>query len=218
MFLRYLASEGLCHPELVGAIPTVPSFRDARLPNSVSQDDIDRILSACDASRHNRLRDRAIILLLVRLGLRADDVVRFRLSDIDWHEASIRLSGKGRRQDWLPLTQEVGDALAAYIEHERPVVSAARVFLHPLAPFRPLAQSTVPGMVRKAFIRAGLPPRGSHVLRHSVATEMLRSGSSLHQIAAVLRHRSIQTTTVYAKVDVAVLSQIAQPWPDEEES
>jgi site-specific recombinase XerD len=155
--------------------------------------------------------------LLARLGLRADDIVRLRISDIDWQMANIRLSGKGRREALLPLTQEVGDAILAYLERGRPDVDTDRVFIRAIAPLRPTANSgLVSKIVARAIKRAGVITtfRGAHVLRHSAATQMLRQGITLQDISAVLRHRSVETTIIYAKVDVGLLQLIAQPWPE----
>lgn len=153
-------------------------------------------------------------------GLRAGDIVRLRFSDIDWREGAIRVSGKGRRQTVLPLTQEVGDALAAYIKGHRPQADTDAVFVRSSAPYRAFIESTsISIIVARAMRRVGIscPKRGAaHVLRHSVASSMLRQGISLQEIASVLRHRSITTTEIYAKVDVLALRQIAQPWPEVE--
>jgi site-specific recombinase XerD len=163
-------------------------------------------------------RDRAILLLLARLGLRAGDIVRLRLGDIDWKEADIHVAGKGRCQASLPLTQEVGDAIVAYIKDGRPQTDVEALFVRSRAPYRALASHCAISMVvAQAMRRAGVtcPSRGAaHVLRHSVASSMLRQGASLQEIAAVLRHRSIATTEIYAKIDVVALRQIAQPWPE----
>jgi site-specific recombinase XerD len=156
--------------------------------------------------------------LLARLGLRAGDIVQLRLGDIDWHGAWIQVSGKGRSQTRLPLTQEIGKAIVAYLQEGRPQNDADCVFIRARAPFRALAShSAVSVIVNRAMRRAGVtcPSRGAaHLLRHSAATSMLGQGASLQEIGAILRHRSIQTTQIYAKVDVVALRQIAQPWPE----
>jgi integrase/recombinase XerD len=156
--------------------------------------------------------------LLARLGLRAGDIVQLRLGDIDWNEAEICVLGKGRRQTLLPLTQEIGDAIAEYIKNGRPQTTADTLFIRSRAPFRALANhAAVSVIVAQAMRRAGVvcPSRGAaHVLRHSLASSMLRHGASLQEIAGVLRHRSIATTEIYAKVDVVALREIAQPWPE----
>jgi site-specific recombinase XerD len=216
-FLRYLIAEGRCPAALEGAIPKVASWRLATLPRYLPASDVERIIAACDPATPVGCRDRAIVLLLARLGLRAGDVIGLGLSDIDWHDASLLVSGKGRREVRLPLPQEVGDAIMAYLEHGRPPVVIPQVFLRTQAPVRPLADSSaVSGIVARAIRRAGVTARfrGAHVLRHSAATQMLRQGASLDQIGAVLRHASIESTAHYAKVDVALLRMVAQPWPE----
>jgi site-specific recombinase XerD len=217
MFLRYLIAEGKCQAGLDSAIPSVAHWRLSALPRYLSASDVERLVAACDVSTRVGCRDRAIILLLARLGLRGGDIVRLQLTDIDWQEASLRVLGKGRREVRLPLTQEVGDAILAYLEQGRQPVSTEHLFIRSRAPSRPLSAShSVSNIVARALHRAGVvsPFRGAHVLRHSAATEMLRQGVSLQGIGAVLRHRSIETTAHYAKVDVALLRLVAQPWPE----
>ena len=216
-FLRYLIAEGRCQAALEGAIPKVASWRLATLPRYLPASDVERIIAACDPSTPAGCRDRAIVLLLARLGLRAGDVVGLGLSDIDWQEASLLVCGKGRREVRLPLPQEVGDAIIAYLENGRPPVEVKQVFLRTHAPLRPFADSSgVSCIVARAIRRAGVTARfrGAHVLRHSAATQMLRQGASLDDIGAVLRHASIESTAHYAKVDVALLRMVAQPWPE----
>jgi len=214
-FLRYLAVEGLCRPGLDAAILPIASRRLASLPRHVSAGAVQQIIDACDPDRPGGARDRAILLLLARLGLRGGDIVQMRLCDIDWTDARVRVVGKGRREARLPLPQEVGDAILVYLRDRHPIVACDRVFLRARAPWRPLAQSTcVSAIVKRAIARAGVsaPTRGAHLLRHSAATAMLREGISLPSIGAVLRHRSVETTVHYAKVDVELLRSVAQPW------
>ncbi len=214
-FLRYLAVEGRCQPGLDAAILPMASRSLASLPRYVSTEAVQRIIDACDSDRPDGARDRAVLLLLARLGLRGGDIVQMRLSDIDWTDARVRVVGKGRREVRLPLPQEVGDAILAYLRDRHPVVACDRVFLRSRAPWRPLAQSScVSAIVRRAMARAGVlaPTRGAHLLRHSAATAMLREGISLPSIGVVLRHRSVETTAHYAKVDVEFLRSVAQPW------
>jgi site-specific recombinase XerD len=215
-YLRFLAASGACRPELVNAVPKAPRRRNAGLPRFISPAAIERIVTSCPVATPAGVRDRAVILLLARLGLRAGDVCQLRLTDIDWFNALLRVEGKSRRPAQLPLPQDAGDALLAYIEQVRPAVQEDRVFLRIHAPFRPLASSAeIARIVAKARGRAGVEggPTGAHVFRHSLATAMVRTGSSLESIGAVLRHRSPVTTAIYAKVDVAMLARVAQPWP-----
>ena len=214
-FLRYLAVEGRCRPGLDAAILPVASWSLASLPRYVSADAVQRIIDACDPAQPCGARDRAILLLLARLGLRGGDIVRMRLGDIDWTNARVGVAGKGRREVRLPLSQEVGDAVLAYLRGRRSVIACDRLFLRSRAPWRPLAQSScVSAIVRRAIDRAGVsaPTHGAHLLRHSAATTMLREGISLPSIGVVLRHRSVETTAHYAKVDVELLRTVAQPW------
>jgi integrase len=156
-------------------------------------------------------------LLLARLGLRADEVIALRLADIDWAKASIRVIGKGRREAWLPLPQDVGDAILVYVEHARPRIADSHVILTARAPWTAIGNTaTIANIVERAVRRAGVdaPSFGSHLLRHSAATSMLRDGASLDGIAAVLRHQSIDTTLVYARVDQGLLGSVAQPWTE----
>jgi integrase/recombinase XerD len=218
MFLRFLIADGQCPPGLEAAIPLLPHWRLASLPRYLQPEEVERIVASCDLATSVGKRDRAILLLLARLGLRAGDVVQLRLSDLDWKNAWVQVCGKGRRQARLPLTQEVGDALVDYLQRGRPPTDDDRVFVCSRAPFRSFTSySAVSATVGRAMRRTEVdrPGRGAaHLLRHSVATSLLRHGASLQDIATLLRHRSIQTTQIYAKVDFAALRQIAQPWPE----
>jgi integrase/recombinase XerD len=214
-FLRYLAATGRCRPGLDAAILAAARWRHASLPRYVSAESVQQIIDACDVTRPDGIRDRAILLLLARLGLRAGDVVGLELRDIDWAAARLRVVGKGRREARLPLPQEVGDAMLAYLRTGRPGVACDRIFLRARAPWRPLASSScVSNIVKRALVRAAVsaPTRGAHLLRHSAATAMLRDGISLPAIGVVLRHRSVETTAHYAKVDPELLRSVAQPW------
>jgi site-specific recombinase XerD len=216
MYLRFLAATGRCSPALIGAIPRIPQWRLSTLPRYILNDDVERVIASCDPTTAQGLRDRAVLLLLARLALRAGDVVNLHLQDIDWENALVRVSGKTRRTVALPLPQDVGDALLAYIGHARPIVDSSRIFIRVMAPFEPFASSTaVTIIVRNALARAGVENanlRGAYLLRHSAATNMLRSGATLDAVGALLRHRSPETTAIYAKVDTSMLSHVAQPW------
>lgn len=217
MFLRFLIAEGKCSVGLDAAIPVVAHWRLSSLPRYLQAEEVERVIASCDPASATGKRDRAILLLLARMALRAGDVYKLRLEDINWKEASISVAGKSRRETHLPLTQEVGQAVVDYLQHGRPQSDSDAVFVRSRAPFRAFAShSTVSVIVEQAMRRAGVkcPSRGAaHVLRHSAASSMLRHGASLQDIAAVLRHRSIETTQIYAKVDVNALRNIAQPWP-----
>jgi integrase/recombinase XerD len=218
MFLRFLIAEGRCRAGLLGAIPVLAHWRLSSLPRYLPPEAVERVIDSCDVSSPVGKRDRAILLLLARLGLRAGDIVQMRVYDIDWKGAWVHVSGKSRRQTRLPLTQEVGDAIVSYVQESRPRSHTDTLFLRSRAPFRGLrSHAAVSVIVASAIRRAGIkrPGRGAaHLLRHSVASSMLRQGASLQELSALLRHRSIETTQIYAKIDVTALQQIAQPWPE----
>ena len=211
-FLRYLIATSQCRPGLDHAVPGFANWQLATTPRFLTAPDLARVLDACDGEE--RLRDRAVVLLLLRLGLRASEVAHLNFPQIDWNGATLTVGGKARREERLPLPQEVGDALLTYICRARPRATTTRVFLTDIAPIVPLSRIAVRCIVRRALDRAGVasPHRGAHVLRHSAATAMLRSGASLAGVGAVLRHRSPSMTAHYAKVDFGHLSEIAQPW------
>jgi len=217
-FLRYLIAEGQCAAGLDACIPALAHWRLSSLPRYLQPGEVERVIASCSATLSSGIRDRAILLLLARVGLRAGDNLRLCLSDLDWKEATIRVVGKGRRQTLLPMTQEVGDAIVAYIKNGRHPINNDTLFIRSRAPLGPFASHcAISVIVARAMRRAGVrcPSRGAaHVLRHSVASSMLRQGASLQEIAGVLRHRSIATTEIYAKVDVVALREIAQPWPE----
>ena len=218
MLLRFLIADGRCASGLDGAIPVLVHRRLSSLPRYLSADDVERVIASCDRASAVGQRDRAILLLLARLGLRAGDIVHLRLRDIDWKAAWIHVVGKGRRETCLPLTQELGNALVTYLRRSRPTTDTDVVFVRARAPFRAFrSHCAVSVIVDRAFARAGVtrPSRGAaHLLRHSVAASMLRHGASLQDVATLLRHRSVTTTEIYAKVDVTALRMIAQPWPE----
>jgi integrase/recombinase XerD len=220
MFLRFLIAKGDCAVGLDAAIPTLAHWRLATLPRYLQPEEVERVIASCDRSSPVGRRDQAILLLLARLGLRAGDIVHLRLTDIDWKNASIQVCGKGRRQTRLPLTQEMGQAIVDYLQNGRPRSCSDTVFVRCRAPFRSFrSHCAVSVIVDRALRRAGVvrPSRGAaHLLRHSVATSMLREGASLEGIADILRHNSVETTQIYAKVDITTLRQIAQPWPEVE--
>lgn len=217
MLLRFLAITGRCPPELADAPPTIARWRLSALPTFISQEEVQRILDAPDMNTRMGLRDRAMLLLMARLGLRAGDVAAMRLVDIDWQEATLAVTGKGRRSSKLPLPQDVGDAILAWLSDGRPDSNDNHVFLTVRAPFRPIDHSVPSGVTARMAERAEvlLPRAGSHVLRHSVATGLLAEGVSLPAIGVLLRHAKLDTTAIYAKVDLGLLGGIARPWPKE---
>jgi site-specific recombinase XerD len=215
-YLRFLSARGQCRPGLDHAVPTIPQWRLSALPRYIGSSDVERLIATCDQTSPTGVRDRAILLLLARLGLRAGDIVSLRLTDIDWQQATLSVCGKGRRETRLPLPQDAGDAVLAYLDHARPRVADGRIFFMSNAPIRSLTGSSavsniVRGAIRKADIAT--PSKGANLLRHSAATAMLRGGATLDMVGAVLRHRSTNVTAHYAKVDIVMLQQVAQPWP-----
>ena len=217
LYLRFLVLEGLGRPGLVAAVPTVPLQRFSTLPRHLPREDIERIIASCDRATPMGLRDRAILLLLARLALRAGDVASLRLTDIDWDHAAVRVSGKSRRAAVLPLPQDVGDAVKDYILRARPVVAAGKVFLRMMPPLhQPLASGGVSSVAQAAIKRSGVQAEGlpaAHLFRHSAATNLLRDSTPLEVISTLLRHQSTETTAIYARVDVPMLRRVAQPWP-----
>ena len=216
-FLRYLAVEGRCRAGLAHVVPGYAHWRLADLPRYLAAEQVNRLIAACDGEVAARRRDRAIVLLLARLGLRAGDVAQLRLDDVEWETGSLRVSGKSRYEVRLPLPQDVGDAIAAYLACRPSTCPSDHVFLRNIAPFRPFRKGDgISSVVKRLMQRAGIvaPVKGAHVLRHTAATEMLRHGVPLEKIGLVLRHRGIDTTAYYAKADVTLLKQIAQPWPE----
>ena len=216
-YLRFLVLEDLCRPGVVGAVPTVPRKRFSTLPRHLPREAIEQIVESCDPTTPKGVRDRAILLLLARLALRAGDVANLRLNDIDWDHAVVRVSGKSRRAAVLPLPQDVGDAVRDYILHARPVVETRAVFLRTMPPrHEPLASGGVSAVALAAIKRSGVEAKGlpaAHVFRHSAATNLLRDDTPLEVISTLLRHQSTQTTQIYARVDVHMLREVAQPWP-----
>ena len=215
-YLRFLTARGDCRPWLDQAVPSMANWRLARLPRYLEPAKVELLIASCDPATPPGIRDRAIILLLARLGLRASDVLDMRLEDVEWEEGTLRVRGKGRQEIRLPLPQEVGNALLGYLDGVRACVASNRLFLRSAPPYLPLVtHSAISRVVDRALTRSGItdaPSRGAHI-RHSAATNMLRAGASLDAIGTVLRHRSTETTAHYAKVNLPMLCQIIQPWP-----
>ena len=215
-FLRYLYVRGDITTELAAAVPTVASWRLTELPKALPPAQVERLLHSCDCRTPGGRRDYAILLLLARLGLRAGEVVAMILDDIDWESGVVTVRGKGARHEPLPLPQDVGEALVDYLRHARPRCDTRRVFVRLHAPRCGFASScAIEDVVHRALARAGLDPafKGAHLLRHSLATRLLKHGASLAEIGELLRHRRPETTQIYAKVDLASLRALVQPWP-----
>jgi len=213
--LRFLVATEQCSSALPSAIPRFASWRLAPLPTYLASADVEQLITSCAECPSTARRDRAVLLLLWRLALRAGDVADLELTDIDWRDARIRLAGKNRREVWLPLAQDVGDAIVDYLQAERPSINSQHLFLTTKAPFSSLHSSCVSSIVRRAIDRCDIdsPARGAQLLRRSAATDMLRQGATLAQIGSVLRHASVETTQLYAKVDQELLLGVAASWP-----
>lgn len=208
--LRFLFVAGLLGRDLSEAVPSSVGWRNRTLPRGISSTDVRRMLSACDRRRLVGKRDFAILVILARLGLRQCEVCALTLDDFDWERGELTVHGKGRKLAQLPIPDDVGRAVSSYLLH-RPHVAARQVFLRVHAPYLPLRVIGAP--VFTASQRAGIGPVWPHRLRHTAATEMLRGGASLGEIAQVLRHTSTKTTAIYAKVDRRALRTVVQPWP-----
>lgn len=217
MFVRFLVVHGECAEGLRYAIPRLAKWGQASLPRYIEQEAIERILDACDANTPIGARDRAMLLLLARLGLRSSDIANLRLDDLDWAKGQVRVSGKSRQLAWLPLPQDAGDAILHYLTTARPKVPSDGVFLINRAPFTPILARQVSAAAERAIRRSGVkaPSLGAHLFRHSAATAWLRHGLPLQAVGSVLRHRHVDTTAIYAKVDIGLLQQIVLPWPKE---
>lgn len=214
-YVEFRASEGHCSPTLIYALISRPTYRLSGVPRRLEPGMIPAIIASCDPDKPSGIRDRAIITILSELGLRAVEVWRLKISDIDWAEAKIRIHGKGGRGAVVPLPQRSGDAILDYLESSRPASPFASLFLRVSRPHVPLANAAeISGIARKALARCG-HAGGAHVFRHTLATELLRDGRSLGDVATVLRHKSLDSTAIYAKVDEPMLQRLAGPWPGE---
>lgn len=215
-FFRFLFRYGETERDLAGAVPTVAAWRLAEVPKYLEADEVERVVQACNRSTLVGRRDHAILLLLARLGLRASEVIALELDDIDWRAGVLTVRGKGRYHDQLPLPHDVGEAIATYLRQDRPPCTTRHIFIRSRAPHRGFAHpSSLSTIVCRALQRAGLQPalKGAHILRHSLATGMLRRGASMAEIGQILRHRVPNTTEIYAKVDIKGLRSLALPWP-----
>jgi len=218
-FLRFMHYRGHTATDLSPVVPIVANWRKATLPKHLPAETVERVLNGCDLTTAVGRRNYAILLLLARLGLRAGEVIALQLEDIDWGNAQITIrSNKGQGWARLPLPVDVGEAIASYLKNDRPRCACRNVFVRLVAPYVKLSNSPVIAVItRNALEKAGVESvrKGSHLFRHSLATEMLRRGASLDEIGQVLRHRDPDTTAIYAKVDLNALRRLAIPWPGE---
>nr|NLR88903.1 tyrosine-type recombinase/integrase [Rhizobium sp. P28RR-XV] len=215
---QYLFAQGLTTTNLSLCVPRVRKPWGARLPRYLSPDEVETVLASVGTNPRRGARDHAMLLLMARLGLRAPEVMAIQLDDVDWRSGELLVRGKGQRHDRLPIPSDVGEAISRYLREERTSTTTRTLFVTHRAPNRPFKDSQIINMIlREAFAATGVKPPtpyvGSHVLRHSLATHMVRSGASLEEIGDLLRHRSRATTMIYAKLDTDGLRSIAQPWP-----
>lgn len=215
MFMRFLVATGRCRSHLDRSVPSMPHWRLATLPRYLDEGVIERIIASRPETTLTGLRDRAVLLLLARLALRAGDVRGLCLSDLDWTRGRLRVVGKLRRPTWLPMPQDVGDAILAYLR-ARQKCQHEQVFLCIQPPYRPLGGTSVRGICQRAIDELGVkaPSKGAHLFRHSAAATLIRHGATLDDVGRLLRHTSRESTAVYAKVSIDALSRIAQPWPE----
>ena len=213
--LGFLHLRGVIAGPLAEAVPSTASWRLSGLPRALEPEQVDALLLSCDRDTATGRRDYAVLVMLARLGLRAGEVAGLRLEDVDWRAGELRIVGKGRRSERLPLPADVGEAIVAYLQASRPVTAQDRsLIVRVRAPHDGLTAGGITQIVFAAAARAGLGPLHSHRLRHTAATAMLRAGASLEEVGQVLRHRQVLTTAIYAKVDRDALRALARPWPE----
>ena len=216
-FLRYLHHRGLNPLALAGCVPSIRRWKLASLPTYLSAAQVQKVLDGCDRTTALGRRDYAILMMLAKLGLRADEVATLTLDDIDWRSGEMLIRAKGRQRARMPMPPDVGAAVVAYLRDGRPTSSCRRLFLRTLAPNVGFASGCAITMIAKtALERAGIrgyAHQGAHIFRHSLATELLRSGATLSEIGQLLRHESHDTTRIYAKVDIEALRTLSLPWP-----
>ena len=217
-FLRYARYRGEVATALAAAVPTVAAWTTTpAVPKAISPEHAQRAIDSCDLSTGVGLRDRAVLLLLARLGLRAHEIIALRLEDCEWDSGHLRVRSKSGREQLLPMPTDVGAAIAAYLQRGRPTSTNRHLFLRSTAPIRGLmpGSDAIGTIVRYALQRAQVdaPHRGSHQFRHALAVRMLQGGASLREIGEVLRHQSPQSTSIYARVDINALRSLAMPWP-----
>ncbi len=214
-WLRFRAFEGERVDHLLPLVASPANWRLAPLPQTLTPPEVERLLDAFPSDLPSRLRCLAIMRCVVDLGLRSSEVIALELDDIDWTAGTVRIGKtKSRRVDMLPLPQSTGAAIAQYVRGERPHTASRRIFIRHVAPVDvPVSANVVRRTVREAYRRAGLPYTRVHILRHTLASRLLNTGGTLKEVADVLRHRELNTSLIYAKVDSARLGAVAMPWP-----
>jgi integrase/recombinase XerD len=211
--LRFLHVDGTTDISLAGAVPTVAGWTGTWLPRGVDPESVHCLLASCDRAHAQGRRDYAVLKVLTRLAMRLGEVAALELGDVDWFNGDLVVRGKARRVERLPLPPDVGEALADYMRDGRPSSEHRELFLRVMAPHQGLTRGGLIVVVRSACVRAGLAPVAAHRLRHTVASDLLRAGAGLPEIGQLLRHRSMASTAIYAKVDTVRLRQLARPWP-----
>ena len=214
-YFRYRTTLGDCVHHLIGVTSFPANWQQATLPKTLNNDEVERLLAALVYDGKAARRTAAIVHIALDLGLRSSEVAHLGLDDIDWGASTITLRRtKGRREDVMPLPVATGQAIADYLQYERPFTNNRAVFVRNVAPRdQPVSPDLIRQSIRQAYARAGLPYTRSHLLRHTMASRLLAGGSSLKEVADVLRHRSLNTTLVYAKLDSRNLAEVAMPWP-----
>lgn len=215
--LRYLHLRGHIADPLADCVPSIRRWRFAGLPTFLPPEKVQQVLDGCDRTTPMGLRDYAILMVLAKLGLRAGEVVALTLDDIDWQAGEIRVHGKGRRLAVMPLRRDVGAAIVAYLRQGRPATTNRHLFLRTLAPYVGFSSGCAVTMIAKEALKRvgihGYAHHGAHLFRHSLATDLLRSGASFDEIGQLLRHESTDSTRIYAKLDIEKLRTLSQPWP-----
>lgn len=216
-FLRYLHHTGLNPRALAGCVPSIRQWKFVSLPTYLSAAQVQKVLDGCDRASATGRRDYAILMMLCKLGLRADEVATLTLDDVDWRAGEMLVRAKGRQRARMPIASDVGAAVVAYLRDGRPKSSCRELFVRSLAPHIGFASGSAITMIAKtALERAGIrgyAHQGAHIFRHSLATELLHSGATLSEIGQLLRHKSHDTTRIYAKVDIEALRTLSLPWP-----
>ncbi len=215
-FFQYIRLIGKTNIDLSASVPTVANKGGENIPETLTQEEVDALLMSCNQNNPVGIRDYAILLLLSRLGLRSCEVIRLKLDDIDWDNSVIVIQRKGAKQDQLPMDHDIGKAISRYLKYGRQVCQDRQLFLSVMPPIRGIGSSaTIGTIVRTTLERANLNTKnkGAHLLRHTAATRILRNGATLPEVGSILGHQSLQTTSIYAKVDFERLGVLAQPWP-----
>ncbi len=214
-FLRFLATRGVVSAGIEGAVPRLREWKHATLPRTLAADDVQRVLATVDQTCPRGHRDRAVMLLLIRLGLRAGEVAALTVNDVDWHNGTVRVAGKGGRERRLPLPADVGESLVATLRSRPPASPPDVIFVTVRPPYRQISGGSVTAVAKQALRRAGVtvPRRGAHVFRHTFASQMVRRDVPMKTVADLLGHARLDTTAIYAKLDRESLAAVALPWP-----